>query len=228
MLKRLTLVALALALIVPASASAEVTIKVGKGKFHEEKYRETTYPNGFRLKGKTGSYRGPVALELDGFPYDGSYIDYASAATNDKGEYVFPNVVIGRNARVRVRAGSERSRTIELYLHPGLKWKDRVSGDYLHLTVTFSMPSGWAPPEPGGFFVYMLKTKENRLRRLGGARTLVQVADGEWRYQGKARLPSSRKGYRFYTFFCNRGLAAAGYGRMWPIDRGCGKKVIKG
>jgi hypothetical protein len=224
---RIAALIIAAALLVPAAASAEVTIKVGKGKFLEEKYRETTYPNGFRLKGKTGSYRGPVTLELDGFPFEGSYTDYGTVNTNDKGEYVFPKVVIGRNAKVRVRAGSERSKAIELYLHPGLKWKDRVSGNYLHLTVTFSMPAGWAPPEPGGFFVYMLKTSRgSKPRRLGKARTLVQVADGKWRYQGKARLPSSRKEYRFYTLFCNRGLAAAGYGRMWPIDRDCGRKVV--
>lgn len=228
MLKRVVLAALALALLVPANASAEVTLKIGKGKYQQERYRETFYPEGFRLKGKTGDYRGTVALEIDGFPYEGSYSDYATATTNDKGEYVFPNVVLGRNAMVRVRAGGERSKAIQLYVFPGIKWKQRVKGDYLHLTVTFTLSPGWAPPEPDAAFVYILKDGEHRLRRLGGARRLTQVGDGRWRFAGRARLPYSRRSYRFSSFLCPRGMSAAGYGRPWPLDKGCGQKYITG
>lgn len=215
-----------LGLLVPATASAEVTLVVGKGEFQEQRFRETFYPNGFRLKGKTGTYRGPVTLEIDGFPYEGTYTDYGTVSTNDKGEYVFPKVVLGRNAMARVRAGSERSKAIQLYVYPGIKQKVRVKGDYLHLTHTLTLSPGWVPPDPNAAFVYILKGRENRLRRLGGARKLVQVGDGKWRFQGKARLPSSRKTYRFFTFLCPKGMSAAGYGRPWPLDQQCGRKYV--
>jgi hypothetical protein len=168
-----------------------------------------------------------VQLEVDEFPY-GSFVDAGTASTNDKGEYVYPQVALTRNAQVRVRAGNERSKTIQLYVHPGVKWKDRVDGDYLNVTATYTAHPGWTPPTNPGFYIYILKTKENKLRRLGGARSMSQVSDGRWRFQGRANLPNSAKGYRFYTFFCIKGLNAAGYGRPWPIDRNCGAKTISG
>jgi hypothetical protein len=228
MLRRLVLLTVAFALVVPATASAEVTIKVGSGKFQEQKYRETFYPNGFRLKGKTGTYRGQVQLEVDEFPYEGTYTDGGPASTDDKGEYAFPKVVLRKNSMVRVRAGTERSKALQLYVYPGVSGKDRVDGDDLVLTATYSGHPGWTPPTNPGFYIYILKRGDSKARRLGGARSMSQVKDGRWRFQGRANLPNSNRSYSFRTFFCIKGLTAAGYGRPWPIDANCGAKTISG
>ena len=226
MIGRLVPLAIVLALLVPATASAEVTIKVGSDKYRAEKYREQLYPGGFRIKGKTGDFRGQVQIEVDEFPY-GSFVDGGTAATNDKGEYVFSKVAPTRNAMVRVRAGNERSKTIELFVHPGVKWKDSVtSKGRLKVSYTYIGHPGFAPPS-NAFFVYIKKTKESKLRRVGGPLSMTQVGDGRWRHQGTHDLPSSSRAYSFYTLFCTKGLSAAGYGRTWPIDSKCGQKVVK-
>ena len=228
MTRRLALLALAAALALPATASAEVTIKVGSGRFQEQKYRETFYPNGFRLKGKTGTYRGAVQLEVDEFPYEGSFADAGTASTNAEGEYAYPKVVLRRNSMVRVRAGTERSKAIQLYVYPGVKGKDRVDGDYLVLSATYTSHPGWTPPTNPGFYIYIVKSNDKKARRLGSARSMSKVGDGRWRFKGRANLPDSNRSYRFRTFFCIKGLTAAGYGRPWPIDAKCGAKTISG
>ena len=229
MLKRLALVTVAVALAVPATANAEVTIKVGDTGGQQDKYRETLYPNGFRVKGKTGSYRGPVTLEVDGFPYEGTYSNYGpSVSTNDKGEYVFPDVVLGRNAKVRAVAGSERSKAIELFVHPGVRNRFKeLSRDRMRIDFTYIGHPGFAPP-PNAFYVYIVFENRSGMRRFHGPATMQKIADGTWRYRKVLDEPVTRRATRYYVLYCTRGLSAAGYGRFWPIDVGCGKKVIKG
>jgi hypothetical protein len=213
---------LVLVLALPAVASAEVTVKVGGSK-----YREVLYPDTFRVKGKTGTYRGPVTLEMDEFPYDGNYADVATVNTDDRGEYVFPRIGPTRNARLRARiAGPERSEPLEVYVHPGVKHKERrVSQNRDRVSFTYIGHPGFAPPADS-FFVYMLKVGTKTLRRLGSARTMTRVGDGRWRYTGIVKLPATNEGYRYYTLYCTRGLSAAGYGRSWRIDRSCGDRFI--
>lgn len=219
---RVLLGIVALALALPSSASAEVTIKVGANK-----YREVLYPDTFRVKGKTGTYRGPVTLEVDEFPYDGNFQDSQTVNTSDEGEYVFPKVGPSRNARLRARiAGPERSKALEVYVHPGVKHKERRHSDtHIRVSFTYIGHPGFAPPADS-FFAYMLKVGTKKLRRLGGARSMSQVGDGRWRHTGLARMPSTNEGYRYYILYCTRGLSAAGYGRFWRIDRSCGDRYI--
>ncbi|HEX8054509.1 MAG TPA: hypothetical protein VF517_16090 [Thermoleophilaceae bacterium] len=220
MLKRFVLLTLVLALVAPASASAEVTIKVGGSK-----YREVLYPGSFRIKGKTGTYRGAVKLEVDEFPFDGAYADGGTVNTTDKGEYVFPNVAPTRNARIRARAGSEVSKATTVFVHPGVKRKERLVADFrVKVSFAYLGHPGFAPPADS-FFVYMIKNREKRITRLGGARTMAQIGDGRWRFSGIVKLPSGRN-YKYGLLYCTRGLSAAGYGRFYRIDRSCGDKVI--
>ena len=86
---------------------------------------------------------------------------------------------------------------------------------------------GFAPPA-NSFFVYLAKQGTKTLRRLGTARTMNQIGDGRWRFTGEVKLPSTKRGYRYNLLFCTRGLSDAGYGRVWPIDRGCGERFISG
>jgi hypothetical protein len=227
-MRRLVLTAVAVALAVPASASAEVTIAVGKGKYQEQKYRETFYPGGFRLKGKTGAFRGQVQLEVDEFPF-GGFVDSGTATTNDKGEYVFPKVVLTRNSKVRVRAAGERSKTLDLFVHPGIKQSGNVSSDGRRYSFswTYIGHPGFTPASNNSY-VYIHKVKERKLRRIGGPVTMSQIADGRWRWKGKLTLPASKRTYEFYTYACTQGLSAAGYGRPWPLDQKCGQKTISG
>lgn len=223
MLRRLLVLSLLAALAVPAAADAEITLKIGSGKYAEQKYRETLYPRGFRLKGKAGDYRGPVTLEIDEFPYDGNFLDSATVNTNDKGEFVFPKVAPSRNAHLRVRAGYERSKPLSVFVHPGVKVSYRTvsNGQRVKISFTYIGHPGFAPPE-NAFFVYI--TINNRKpRRLGGKRTLQKIGDGRWRFATTTDLPRSRREYRYWLTFCTRGLSAAGYGRVWPIDANCGK-----
>lgn len=224
--RRLVLLALVAALAVPASASAEVTIRVGTGKYQQQKFRESFYPEPFRLKGKTGAYRGQVQLEIDEFPY-GSFTDAGTAPTDDKGEYVFPKVVLSRNAMVRVRAGNERSKAIQLYMHPGIKNSGSVSSDGRRLTYKFTYIGhpGFAPPSNASY-IYIQKAKERKARRIGGPLSLTQVGDGRWTWKGTLKLPASSRPYRFYTYPCTKGLSDSGYGRPWPLDQKCGNKSI--
>lgn len=218
---RAILLIVVFALAMPAVASAEVTVKVGG-----DKYREVLYPDTFRVKGKTGTYRGPVTLEVDEFPFDGSYTDAATVNTDDKGEYVFPKIGPTRNAMLRARAGNERSKALSVFVHPGVKRKERrVSTNRDRVSFTYIGHPGFAPPADS-FFVYMLKVGTKTLRRLGSARTMTQVGDGRWRYTGIVKLPATKHGYRYYTLYCTRGLSAAGYGRFWRIDRSCGDRSI--
>ena len=222
MFKRIVLLATLLALAVPAQASAVVTIKLGGP---EAKYREVLYPDPFRIKGKTGDYRGPVALEVDDFPYDGGG-EIATVQTDDKGEYVFPKVVLDKNTKVRVRAGSEFSKTIELFVHPGVKFgMKELSRGRVRPTFTYIGHPGFAPP-PDAFYVYILKTHESKLRRLDGPASMTRIGDGRWRYRRVLREPASKRTYRYDLLYCTKGLSAAGYGRFWRIDRSCGDKVI--
>ncbi len=225
----LLLLPLLLASIAPAGAGAAVTIKVGRDKYRSDKYREQLYPASFRIKGKTGDYRGPVTLELDEFPYDsfsGGAESSLMAETNDRGEYVFPSVGPTRNARVRVRAGEEYSKTIELYVYPGVKAREKeLSRDRVRVDFTYRGHPGFAPPD-NAFFVYMGRDHERFLRRLGGPFRMKQVGDGQWRFRGVFKEPDSRRAYRYGLAYCTRGLAEAGYGRLWPLDRDCGKRVV--
>ena len=220
MLRRLAPLILAAALVAPASASAEVTIKVGG-----DRYREVLFPDTFRIKGKTGTYRGPVTLEADEFPFEGNFGDSATVNTNDEGEYVFPKVGPRRNTRLRVRAGGERSKSTTVFVHPGVKRKERLVADYrVQTTFTYVGHPGFAPPADS-FFAYLGRSdKPRRIFRLGSARTMTQVKDGTWRYSGILKLPKGN--YRYGILYCTRGLSAAGYGRFWTIDRSCGDKEI--
>jgi hypothetical protein len=223
MLKRLAVLTIAGALIAPASASAEVTIKVGGSK-----YREVLYPDSFRIKGKTGAYRGPVTLEVDEFPFDGAYADGGTVDTNSKGEYVFPKVAPSRNARIRARAGNERSKHTTVYVHPGVKHTFKeISGNRMRLSFTYLGHPGFAPPQ-NAFYAYIAIRGESVLRRLHGPVAMQQIGDGRWRYRADLDEPERKRAYRYVVLYCTRGLSAAGYGRFWPIDTGCGKKVIKG
>ena len=212
---------LVLALAAPSTASAAVTVNVGGDKF-----REVLYPQTFRVKGKTGSYRGPVTLEIDEFPFDGSFTDTATVNTDSNGEYVFPRIGPTRNAHLRARAGGERSPALEVYVHPGVKIKEkRVSNNRDSVSFTYLGHPGFSPP-PNSFYVYLLKRGTKTLRRLGSARTMAQVGDGAWRYKGLAKLPTTKHGYRYSLLYCTRGLSAAGYGRAFRIDRSCGDRFI--
>ncbi len=225
-MKRLLVAAVALvALAVPAQASAEVTIKLGSNKYGVEKYREVLYPDTFRIKGKTGTYRGPVALEVDDFPYDGGG-EVATVETDENGEYVFPKVALRNNSKVRVRAGIEFSKTIELYVHPGVKLGYRTvsNGQRVKVSFTYIGHPGFAPPE-NNFFVYILIRGKDRVRRLSGPRSMTKIGDGRWRFADTLNLPRSRRVYRYFLLFCTRGLSASGYGRAYAIDRSCGKKA---
>jgi hypothetical protein len=224
MVRRLLIAGLLCALAAPATAGADVTIKVGQGKYQEAKYRETLYPQGFRIKGKTGAYRGQVSIESDEFPFEGNFTPAGTAQTNDKGEYVFPKVAPSRNARLRVRAGGELSKVLPVYVHPGVKVKYRTVSNGVRVKISFTYIGhpGFAPPE-NAFFAYIW-INDRKPVRLGGKRTLTQVGDGRWQYSATTDLPSSRKKYSYGLGFCTRGLAAAGYGRTYPIDKNCGNK----
>ena len=227
MLRRSILLALLCALVLPATSEGAVTIKVGSGKFMEEKYRETLYPRGFRIKGKTGAYRGPVALESDEFPFDGNYARVGEVQTNSKGEYVFPKVAPSRNARLRAYAGTEISKPLSVFVHPGVKVKVRTVDDGLRVRIAFTYLGhpGFAPPEQA-IFAYIWINDRGPVR-LGGKRRLTQVGDGKWQYAATTDLPSSRRKYRYGLGFCSPGLSAAGYGRTWPIDRACGERSFR-
>jgi hypothetical protein len=216
---RLVLLAVLLALAVPSSAVAAVTIKAGGPK-----HREVLYPKTFRIKGKTGTYRGPVKIQMDEFPFEGTYTDVGTVETNSKGEYVFPKVGPTRNARVRVVAGPETSKNLSLFVHPGVKIKYRTSGGTkVKIAFTYNGHPGFAPPE-NSFFVYIIKNDKEPARRLGGKRKLTQVGDGRWQYAQTTDLPSSRNRYSYFLVFCTRRLAELGYGRAYRVDRNCGKK----
>jgi hypothetical protein len=221
MLRRLVFLTVAAALVVPASASAAPTIKVGG-----DKYREVLYPDTFRIKGKTGDYRGLVTLESDEFPFEGNFADTATVSTNDEGEYVFPKIGPRRNTRLRVRAGGERSKSTTVFVHPGVKRKEKLVADYrVRVSFTYIGHPGFAPPADS-FFVYLSRSdKPKQVFRLGSARTMTQVKDGTWRYTGIVKLPSDRN-YRYGLLYCTRGLSAAGYGRAYRIDRHCGEKNV--
>ncbi len=222
-LKRIAVAVLLACCILPAHAGATVTIKVGSSKSETQESRERLYPGTFRIEGKTGDYRGPVTLEVDESPFDTS-LDGETVNTTDKGEYVFPKVGPTRNARIRVRAGNEFSKVITLYVHPGVKAKNRPVVPYrTRFVFDYIGHPGFAPPA-NSFFVYLHKTKERKLRRLGDARRMTQIANGRWRFEGIVKLPSGR--YRYHLLACTRGLSAAGYGRFWRIDRSCGDKII--
>ena len=223
MLKRVTASVLFACCVAPTQAGATVTIKVGSDEFEAQRYRERLYPGTFRIKGKTGDYRGPVTLEVDEFPF-GAFVDGGTVNTNDTGEYVFPKVGPSRNAHIRVRAGGKVSKVITLYVHPGVKRKQRRVAQYRDRVVfDYIGHPGFAPPA-NSFFVYLGKTNERKLRRLGEARRMTQIADGRWRFDGVVKRPPGRYGY--YLLYCTRGLSAAGYGRFWRIDRSCGDKII--
>ena len=205
----------------PASASATITVKVGG-----DKYREVLYPDTFRIKGKVDDYRGAMTLEVDEFPYEGSYSPKESTPTDERGEFVYPQVALRRNSRVRVRAGSAVSNVVEVYVHPGVKHKMRqLSRGRVRGTFTYYGHPGFAPPDKA-FFVYIARTDDTKFRRLGGPYRMKQVGDGAWRFTGVFREPASRRRYSYVLAYCTRGLSAAGYGRFWPIDRGCGKSAI--
>ncbi len=225
MLRRLLLLALLGALAAPATADAEVTIKIGKGRFQQQKYRETLYPRAFRVKGKTGAYRGPVTLEIDEFPFDGNFVDTATVNTNDKGEYVFPRIGPARNAHLRARASYERSRPLSVFVHPGYKFDYRTvsNGTRVKISLTYIGHPGFAPPQ--ATYIY-IQINDREPRRLGGLRRLEQIGDGRWHYSATTDLPSSRREYRYWLGFCTRGLAASGYGRDWPGDRTCGNRTL--
>ncbi|HEX8646921.1 MAG TPA: hypothetical protein VF715_08455 [Thermoleophilaceae bacterium] len=220
---RVLLLIVVLALALPATASAEVTLKVGGSK-----YREVLYPDTFRVKGKTGAYRGPVTLEIDEFPFDGNYADTATVNTDEEGEYVFPKIGPTRNALLRARAGAERSKPLSVFVHPGVKLSYRTtsSGRRVKISFTYIGHPGFAPPQR---FIYAYIVKNNRepARRLGGKRALTQTGDGRWRYAATSDLPASRSGYRYFLVFCSPGLASGGYGRAYAVDRHCGEKSFK-
>jgi hypothetical protein len=217
---RIALLALILVLVVPATSEAKVTLSVSG-----DKYRERLYPDTFRIKGTTGDYRGPVTVEVDEFPYDGAYADAGTVNTTSKGGYVFPKVGPSRNARVRVRAGSERSKSVAVFVHPGVKRKERrISNDRFDVSFAYLGHPGFSPPADS-FFVYLYKAGSKKLQRLGTARTMAHVGDGKWRYRGTVKIP--KKGsYRFGFAYCTRGLSASGYGRAYAIDRSCGDRYI--
>lgn len=220
---RAILLVLVVALALPATASAEVTVKVGGSK-----YREVLYPDTFRVKGKTGTYRGPVTLEVDEFPFDGNYADAATVNTNDKGEYVFPKIGPSRNAYFRARAGGERSKPLSVFVHPGVKVNYRTTGNGLKVKISFTYSGhpGFAPPNQF-LYTYIVRNGKEPARRLGGKRKLTQIGDGRWRYAATTDLPSSRREYRYFLLFCSPGLSAAGYGRAYAVDRHCGEKSFK-
>lgn len=220
---RAVLLILVVALALPATASAEVTVKVGGSK-----YREVLYPDTFRVKGKTGTYRGPVTLEIDEFPFDGNYVDTATVNTDDKGEYVFPKIGPTRNALLRARAGGERSKPVSVFVHPGVKvsYRTTSSGQRVKISFTYAGHPGFAPPEKF-LYAYIVKNNREPARRLGGKRPLTQIGDGRWRYAATTDLPSSRRGYRYFLVFCSPGLSAAGYGRAYAVDRHCGEKSFR-
>ncbi|MDQ3935043.1 MAG: hypothetical protein M3340_10500 [Actinomycetota bacterium] len=224
-MRRVVLIVTLLALAAPAQASAVVTIKLGSNGYQVQKYREVLFPDTFRVKGKTGDYRGNVTLEMDEYPFDGYGEPYATVHTNDKGEYVFPKVGPTRNALIRVRAGDELSRTMSLFVHPGVKLGYRTvsNGRKVRISFTYSGHPGFAPPQDS-FYVYIVIQGRERVRRLGGARKLAQVGDGRWRFARTLDLPRSRREYRYSLLFCTRGLSANGYGRAYAIDRHCGER----
>lgn len=222
MLRRLLLLALMCALAAPASAAAEVTIATGKN------VRDISYGDAVRVKGKTGTYRGSVTLEVDEFPYDGNYVDSQTVSTNDKGEYVFPKVGPNRNARLRARiAGPERSKAIEVFVYARAKLKRRqadANHDYDRVTLSLSGPPGYTVPQDQ-LYIYMLKSGKRTYQRLGGARTMSNPRDGVYTYTGLVRLPSTKHGYRYGLYFCVKG-APAGWGRDFPEQRACGEKRV--
>lgn len=220
MLRRLLLLALVCALAAPASAGAVVTIKTSKN------VRDIAYGDTVRVKGKTGTYRGPVTLEIDEFPYEGSYVDTATVGTNDRGEYVFPKVGPNRNARLRARiAGPERSKAIEVFVYPAVKFKQRRAGsNHDRVTLSMSGPPGFVVPQDQ-LYIYLLKSGKRTYQRLGGARTMSHPRDGVYRYTGLARLPSTKHGYRYALYFCVKD-PPAGWGREFPEDRACGDRRI--
>jgi hypothetical protein len=217
MLRRLLAVGIVLAVAAPATADAAVTIKTSGDK------RDYQYPEKVRIKGKTGDYRGIVTLQTDEYPYD-SFGQAAIVETDGKGEYVFPDVVFRKNSRVKVVAGSQTSKTIELYFHPGVKFKRRRA-DYDHdrVALTLTGHPGFTVP-PDRLFIYMLKQGADAFQRLGRGRTMSQVRDGVWRYVGLARLPSSKHGYSYNMGFCVKDVP--GYGRPHPYDEGCGERRV--
>jgi len=169
--RRALLILVIVALAAPtAAAEADVTISVGGGK-----YREILYPGAFRIKGKTGDYRGTVSLEADEFPFDGNYVRIGEVGTNSKGEYVFPQVALSRNTRLRASAGSETSKTTTVFVHPGVKWNFKTVSNRQKVKISFVYTGhpGFAPPE-NAFFVYIW-INDRSPRRLGGQRRLEQI-----------------------------------------------------
>ncbi|HEX8646924.1 MAG TPA: hypothetical protein VF715_08470 [Thermoleophilaceae bacterium] len=220
MLKLLLPIAVLVALLIPATAGAAVTIQTSKN------VRDIRYGDSVRVKGKTGDYRGPVTLEIDEFPYEGSYVDSATVSTNDKGEYVFPRVGPTRNARIRARiAGPVRSKAIEVFVYPADKFKSsRADFDHDRVSMSISGPPGFTLP-PDKLYIYMLKRKSKAFQRLGGARTMTQSRDGVYRWKGLVRLPSSKHGYTYILVYCVKD-SPEGWGRPSPEQRACGERRI--
>ena len=211
---------LVVAMVVPATAGAAVTIKTSKN------VRAIEYGDAVRVKGKTGTYRGPVTLEIDEFPYEGDYRDTATVSTDDKGEYVFPRIGPSRNARLRARiAGPERSKAIEVFVYPVGRLKHRRADfDHDRVVVNISGPPGYTIPADK-LYIYMLKDGSKTLQRLGGARTMSQVRDGAYRWVGLVRLPATKHGYRYSLGFCVKDTPE-GHGHTHPEDRACGERRI--
>jgi hypothetical protein len=184
--------------------------------------REPLYPEPIAIKGKAPA--GSVALEVDEFPYD-DFVDYQT--TDSDGSYSFKKVVLRKNSRVRVRAGGERSKTVTIYVHPGVKSKYRsVDGNSkVKISFTYYGHPGFAPPE-NAFYAYIFINDEAKARRFTGPRKLTQIADGTWRFAKTLDLPARSQNYEYSLAFCTRRLAELGYGKAYRVDRHCGEKVI--
>jgi hypothetical protein len=217
--RRTAALALALGALFAAPASALAALDVAVEP-NEARYGDThhatgrmTDPAGAPLEGRR------IALEKRDYPFTGEFRPIAHATTDPDGRFDFDDILLPRNADLRVVAfDGTTSGIARAFTYPAFTLRYRPAGvDRIRVTQTYKTPRSVRLKAPTLFYLGSSTAAQSSLRVVATTR---RVSAGRFRATARIHLPKSWKG-RFKYASCFGYTKDSGMG---DPARGCGRR----
>jgi hypothetical protein len=217
--RRITAAALAVAGLgaLPATALAALDVAVEP---NEARYGDAHHASGRMTDAAGAPLPGRrIALEKRDFPFTGDFRPIAHATTDADGRFVFDDLMLARNADLRVVAfDGTTSGIARAFTYPRFVLKYRAAGDdRIKVTQTYTTPRSVRLTAPTRFYLGSGSASRSSLRVSAKTR---RVAAGRFRAVATIRLPKSWKG-RFKYASCFGYTKGSGMG---DPNRGCARR----
>ena len=201
----------------PASALAALDVAVEP---NEARYGDPHHAVG-RMTDATGAPLAGrrIALEKRDYPFTGDFRPIAHADTDADGRFVFDDVLLSRNADLRVVAfDGTTSGIARAFTYPAFVLKYRPAGaDRIRVTQTYRTPRSVRLKAPTRFYVGSANATRSSLSATARTR---RIGAGRFRSTATIHLPASWKG-RFKYASCFGYTKDSGMG---DPARGCSRR----